>query len=100
MKNKVGRWSQVVALPALAFLFCWTASAQQKPVVLRGGTLLTVTHGVIEHGTVVLEGGRITSVGPDNSVKVPKDARVIDVTGMTVYPGLIDSESNLGLTEI
>ena len=33
-------------------------------------------------------------------MKVPKDAKVIDVTGMTVYPGLIDSETSLGLTEI
>ena len=34
------------------------------------------------------------------SVTIPKDARVIDATGMTVYPGLIDSETNLGLVEI
>jgi imidazolonepropionase-like amidohydrolase len=76
------------------------ASAQQKPVALRGGKLLTVSHGTIENGVVVIENGKIAAVGVASSVNIPKDARVIDVTGMTVYPGLIDSETQLGLTEI
>jgi imidazolonepropionase-like amidohydrolase len=49
---------------------------------------------------VVIENGKIAAVGAASSVNIPKDARVIDVTGMTVYPGLIDSETQLGLTEI
>jgi imidazolonepropionase-like amidohydrolase len=69
-------------------------------VVLRGGKLLTVSHGTIENGVVVIENGKIAAVGAASSVNIPKDARVIDVTGMTVYPGLIDSETQLGLTEI
>ena len=77
-----------------------TVSAQDKPIVLKGGKLLTITHGVIENGAVVLQGGKITAVGPAASVNIPGGAQVLDVTGMTVYPGLIDSETNLGLTEI
>jgi imidazolonepropionase-like amidohydrolase len=76
------------------------AGAQDKTVVLRGGKVLTVTHGVIENGAVVMEGGKITAVGEAGTIHVPAGARVIDVTGMTVYPGLIDSETQLGLTEI
>jgi imidazolonepropionase-like amidohydrolase len=75
-------------------------TAQDKPVVLKGGKLLTVTHGVIENGAIVMQGGKITAVGTANSVNVPSDAQIIDATGMTIYPGLIDSETNLGLTEI
>jgi imidazolonepropionase-like amidohydrolase len=86
---------------ALAALFLSASvSAQQKPVVFRGGKLLTVTRGTIEHGVLIIENGKITAVGEANSVKIPKDGRVIDVTGMTIYPGLIDSETQLGLTEI
>ena len=48
----------------------------------------------------MINNGKIAAVGPAASVNVPHDARVIDVTGMTVYPGLIDSETNLGLIEI
>jgi imidazolonepropionase-like amidohydrolase len=76
------------------------APAQQKPIALKGGKLLTVSHGTIENGVLVMQSGKITAVGTANSVKIPKDARVIDAAGMTIYPGLIDSEDNLGLTEI
>jgi imidazolonepropionase-like amidohydrolase len=79
---------------------CSSATAQPKPIALKGGKLLTVTHGTIEKGTLLMEGGKIAAVGPENSVPIPKDAQIIDVSGMTVYPGLIDSETALGLTEI
>jgi imidazolonepropionase-like amidohydrolase len=69
-------------------------------VVLRGGKLLTITHGTIENGVLVMQGGKITAVGAAGKVSIPAGAQVIDVTGMTVYPGLIDSETNLGLIEI
>jgi imidazolonepropionase-like amidohydrolase len=76
------------------------APAPGGTIVLRGGKLLTITHGVIENGVLVMQNGKITAVGPAASTIVPRDAKVIDVTGMTVYPGLIDSETHLGLTEI
>ena len=85
------------AAPA-AVLLCASVAAQQGPVALRGGKLLTVTHGTVENGVLILENGKIAAVGAANAVKVPKDARIIDVSGMTVYPGLIDSETQLGLT--
>jgi imidazolonepropionase-like amidohydrolase len=84
----------------LVVFFSALASAQPQPVVLKGGKLLTVSHGVIENGVLVMEGGKITALGAASTVKSPKNAKVIDVTGMTIYPGLIDSETSLGLTEI
>ncbi|HKN36338.1 MAG TPA: amidohydrolase family protein [Terriglobales bacterium] len=96
-----------LVIPSLArnllffMLFLATvAAAQQLPVVLKGGKLLTITHGTINNGVLVMESGKITAVGASSSTKVPAGAQVIDVTGMTVYPGLIDSETQLGLTEI
>lgn len=68
--------------------------------MLKGGKLLTVSHGTIENGVLVMQDGKIMAVGPAGTVSVPSDAQVIDVTGMTVYPGLIDSETHLGLVEI
>jgi len=86
-------------LPAFLLLASLTP-AQQSPVALRGGKILTVSHGTIENGVILFENGKIAAIGAANSVQVPKDARIIDATGMTVYPGLIDSETALGLTEI
>ena len=91
---------QTLQFMSLVYLFCVVAVAQEKTVALRGGKLLTVSHGTIDDGVLLIEKGKITAVGPASAVKIPKDARVIDVKGMTVYPGLIDSETQLGLTEI
>jgi imidazolonepropionase-like amidohydrolase len=74
-------------------------AAANETIALKGGKLLTITHGVIENGIVVMQNGRITAVGGAGTA-IPANAKVIDVTGMTVYPGLIDSETHLGLTEI
>ena len=84
----------------LMLILSTPAFTQDKPVILKGGKLLTVTHGVIEDGVVVMQGGKITAVSAANSVNIPSNAQVIDATGMTIYPGLIDSETQLGLTEI
>jgi imidazolonepropionase-like amidohydrolase len=76
-----------------------SAAASNETIALKGGKLLTITHGVIENGVVVMHNGRITAVGGPGTA-IPSGAKVIDATGMTVYPGLIDSETHLGLTEI
>ena len=70
-------------------------SIEGDAVAIKGGTVVTVSGATIPKGTVVIRGGLIVAVGAD--VPVPADARTIDATGMTVYPGLIDSYTNLGL---
>src|SRR3984885_7298891 len=69
-------------------------------IAITGGKVLTVSHGTIENGVVLIEGGKISAVGTAASVKVPKGSTVVDAKGMTVYPGIIDSETRLGLSEI
>ena len=76
-----------------------TAAASNETIAIKGGKLLTITHGVIENGVVVMHNGRIAAVGGAGTA-IPAGAKIIDATGMTVYPGLIDSETRLGLTEI
>src|SRR5262249_38007716 len=95
-----GKTRFLALLTILLFAIAIVGSAQDKAIALKGGKVLTITHGVIENGVVVMQGGKITAVGAAGSVNVPSGAQVVDVTGMTVYPGLIDSETNLGLTEI
>lgn len=71
-----------------------------KTLVIVGGKLLTVSHGTIEDGVVVMSGGKIVGVGPSGSTQIPSGAEVFDAKGMTVYPGLFDAETHLGLTEV
>ncbi len=86
-----------------------TARAQSMPgpsapksttLAITGGKLLTVSHGVIENGTLLIIDGKIAAVGMAGKVVVPRDAVVVDARGLTVYPGLIDPDSTLGLTEV
>src|SRR3989441_1872991 len=62
---------------------------------IRDAQIVTGTGKTIAKGTVVFRKGLITDVG--EGVKIPADARIIDGAGMTVYPGLIDGYTSLGL---
>lgn len=105
--TRVGTLAAVLGLAAAAALAPAAAGAQvmmpvapqEQPVVLRGATIHTVTKGTIQNGTIVLERGKITAVGGPE-VAAPRAAKVVDVTGKHIYPGLIDAYSTVGITEI
>jgi imidazolonepropionase-like amidohydrolase len=62
---------------------------------ITNAKIIPVSGPVIEKGTVVIRDGLIAAVG--EKVIAPADARVIDGTGLSVYPGLFDTNTNLGL---
>jgi imidazolonepropionase-like amidohydrolase len=64
---------------------------------ITNARIVTVTGPVIDRGTVVIRDGLIAAVGAN--VAAPADARVIEGTGLTVYPGLIDANTSLGLPQ-
>jgi imidazolonepropionase-like amidohydrolase len=71
--------------------------AAQNDVVIRGGTILTVTHGKIENGSIYVHNGKIAAIG--KTVNAPASATVIDATGKWVMPGIIDSHSHIALDD-
>jgi imidazolonepropionase-like amidohydrolase len=64
-------------------------------IVIQNATILTVSHGTIEHGSILIKDGKIAEVGA--SVKAPKDAQVIDAAGQFVIPGIIDCHSHIAI---
>src|ERR1700676_5613882 len=71
-------------------------AAEPSPVILiQNATILTVSHGTIEHGSILIKDGKIAEVGV--SVKAPKDAQIIDAAGQFVIPGIIDCHSHIGV---
>jgi imidazolonepropionase-like amidohydrolase len=74
------------------------ASAQNDSFAIRNVRIVTVTGPVIDNGTVVISNGKITAVGANASA--PSGARVIDGKGLSVYPGMMDADTEIGLTEI
>ena len=64
-------------------------------VAFVGGKVITMEgQQVIENGVVVVEGNKIVAVGKQGDVDVPADAKVIDVTGKSIMPGLIDAHAH------
>ena len=91
-----------MARSAAAFRAAVARRRHRRPqvIAITGGKLLTVSHGTIENGVLVMADGKIAAVGESGEVKMPAGREIVDAKGMTVYPGLIDPESNFGLTEI
>ena len=88
----------------LILLAAWAtpevAMAQADPIpttsyALTNARIVVGPGQVIDRGTVVIEGGRIAQVGPD--VSAPPDVVTLDLSGRTVYPGMVDAASTLGL---
>ena len=74
------------------------AHTDEPPVfAISNARIVTVAGPPVEKGTIILRNGIIEAVGA--GIAIPGDARVIDGTGMTVYPGLIDALSDAGLEE-
>src|SRR6266481_1724030 len=77
-------------------LLCACALAEApSAVAIRNAKIVTVSGPVIAKGTVVVRNGLIEAVG--ENVQVPADAWVVEGEGLTVYPGLIDSLSTVGM---
>ena len=72
------------------------------PIVLEHATIHTVSSDVIPDGTLVIEKGKITKLGPADGVSVPADSKVqrMNLEGKHIYPGLIDADTTMGLIEI
>ena len=73
-----------------------SAAANPAPVLLiRNATILTVTHGTLEKGDLLIKDGKIAAVG--SGLKAPSDAQVIDADGLFVMPGIIDCHSHIAV---
>jgi imidazolonepropionase-like amidohydrolase len=81
------------ALPGLTR----AASPPDAPpvILIQNATILTVSHGTIERGSILIKDGKIAEVG--TSIKAPKDAQVFDAAGQFVIPGIIDCHSHIAV---
>src|SRR6266699_2640011 len=75
-----------------------TAAAPAEPgqvILIQNATVLNVSHGAIEHGSILIKDGKIAAVG--QSIKAPEGAQVIDASGQFVIPGIIDCHSHIAI---
>lgn len=97
-------FAAAIALSLLAINVSHHARAQRNAdrsgidtYAITGARIVIVSGPAIERGTIVIRDGLINAVGAN--VNAPADARIIDGTGLTVYPGLIDAYTNLGIPQ-
>ncbi|HEY5414824.1 MAG TPA: amidohydrolase family protein [Gemmatimonadaceae bacterium] len=81
------------ALTAVASLTL-PLGAQGDVILVRGGTIHTAAGAPINNGSVLIQAGKIVAVG--TNVSAPAGARIIDATGKSVIPGMIDNHSHIG----
>ena len=85
-------------LVSFGVTFAQIPSAETGTFALTNATIETITNGTIQNGTIVIADGIIAEVGA--SVSIPQGAKTIDCSGMTIYPGLIDGGTQIGLVEV
>jgi len=73
------------------------AAAPEAPsvILIQDATVLTVSHGTLEHTSILIKDGKIAEIGA--SLKAPKDAQLIDAKGQFVMPGIIDCHSHIAV---
>lgn len=92
MRSK-GKWITIIGVLSTATLL-WSQAPQ--PVAVRAGHLFDPKSGqMLANQVVLIQGQRITDVGPAASVSIPAAAKVIDLSRATVLPGLIDGHVHL-----
>jgi len=69
-----------------------------RTLALRGGRIMTASHGVLEGGIVLIKDGRIAAVG--SGIPVPNGAETIDLSGLYVCPGFFDAFTNIGTADL
>jgi imidazolonepropionase-like amidohydrolase len=67
------------------------------PIAYRGARILTAAGKSFDPGTLVIQDGRIVSVGPLAEVAIPEGSAIVDVAGKVIIPGLVDTHSHLGV---
>jgi imidazolonepropionase-like amidohydrolase len=74
------------------------AQVTKGSLLIKNGTVLTVTKGTLEGSDVLIENGKITKIG--KGLTAPAGAKTIDATGKYVMPGIIDAHSHIALDAI
>jgi imidazolonepropionase-like amidohydrolase len=95
--HRIAAIAAMTGIAALLSVLIPAAARAQSPgvTVIRDATILTVTHGTIEHGSILIRDGKIAAVGTD--VAVPAGATVIDAAGQFVMPGIVDCHSHIAV---
>jgi imidazolonepropionase-like amidohydrolase len=81
----------------LASVATATAAHAERPLAFRGARIHTVSGVTLESGVLVVRDGKIEGVGAEGRVAIPENARIRDLSGSVLIPGLVDTHSHIGV---
>jgi imidazolonepropionase-like amidohydrolase len=76
----------------------WGVNPPRGTFAIRNAHIITVSGADIDNGSVLIRDGKIEAVGA--SINIPSGAQQIDARGLTVFPGMFDAGTSLGLVEV
>lgn len=89
---------RIIHILLVTTLFMPMLKAQKGDVLVKGGTILTVTQGVKEQTDLLVINGKIAGIG--KNLVAPAGIKIIDATGMFVMPGIIDAHSHIAIDAV
>ncbi|WP_169711756.1 amidohydrolase family protein [Henriciella litoralis] len=89
---------RLFAILSAAVSLCFSPALAQTLAITNAKVMTAGEAGELESATILIENGRFTAVGAD--VRIPADARMVDMNGKVITPGLIVSSTTLGAVEI
>jgi imidazolonepropionase-like amidohydrolase len=90
-------WKHAAAVLFVAVLLGLHGSARAQRIAIRNARIVPIQGAVIENGTLLIENGKIKALGAN--VSIPAGTTIIDGSGKTVIPGLVDANAHYGLRE-
>ena len=97
--NKDMQYKHLTFLLLLALIWVHPTYAQQAGnVIIKNGTVITVTNGTLKNTDVLIRNGKVTRIGP--GLSTPRGVVEIDATDQYVMPGIIDAHSHIALSSI
>lgn len=92
MKNIIVKIGWIIAL---VHMVATTSAQEMGDILIKNGTVLTVTNGTLENTDVLIQNGKITKIGPNLSA--PSGVKTVDATDQYVMPGIIDAHSHIAI---
>ena len=97
-ENKKMKKSMLLTIFTLIACIGFINTSLAQSIAIVDGTIIDATgNDPIERGIILIEGSRISAVGPASEIDVPDDAQIIDANGKYLIPGLIDANLHLYL---
>ncbi len=97
-KNIITNIKAIYTMLLCCIAFLGQAQIEKASVLIKNGTVITITDGDKENTDVLIRDGKIQSIG--KGLKAPNGAKVIDADGMFVMPGIIDAHSHIGIDAV